>query len=93
MNINIRKRLSLTLSPIYELEISLGNIVARVDEPAGTSCPFAVILKNRLHHNEIKTALTLSPEVEKWENKDRHYPLEAGYVCRISKHVIAGPLA
>lgn len=92
MTIDIRKLLSPTLLPIYDLEISKGNIIERVDKPAGTLCPLAVIFKKTLHYVEIKD-LRLQPEVQKYENKDRHYPLESGFFCKRSRHVVAGPTA
>ena len=81
-----------TLSPIYDLEISLGNKVESIDSPAGTKCPYAVNFKHKLHFDEIKKQLNLSSSVHQWSNKDGHYPLQKGYFCDKYKHSIAGPL-
>jgi hypothetical protein len=80
------------LRPIVELEIRLGNQIVRVDEPAGTLCPFAVIFLNSLHHDLIDSELSISDTVYSWENTDAHYPLESGYKSQSSAHVVAGPL-
>jgi hypothetical protein len=88
----IEKKLSAGLLPILEIELELGNIVARVESPKGTNYSFVVILKNKINHNEISNRLELSSQVKKWENKDRHYDLESGYVCNKAGHAIIGPL-
>lgn len=84
--------LSSPLRPIYELELELGNSISRIDRPAGTKCPLAVIFRKPLHKKEIAESLVLSELVEYWEKKDPHYPMETGYLCRRSRHVIAGPV-
>ena len=81
-----------SLLPIYELEVELGNSIASVDSPAGTNCPFAINFTQRLHHEEINKQLKLSPTVERWTNRDKHYPEQSGYFCSKYKHSIAGPL-
>lgn len=82
-----------SLQPILALELQLGNEIARVDEPAGTECPFAIILRLPIHRTEIESSLRLGSDVEFWECTDRHYPQEAGYFSTVSRHSIAGPLA
>lgn len=84
--------LSDDLLPIYRLEIGFGNEVARIDEPAGSACPLAVIFRQPLHVNEIAKALTLPPSIGYWESRDGHYSMEAGYACAKTGHAIAGPL-
>ena len=85
--------LSKDLKPIYELELQLGNEVLRVDSPAGTTCPLAVIFRDPLHFDEINRHLNLSPSAVRWSNSDSHYPVESGYYSSVSRHAIAGPQA
>lgn len=82
--------LSNDLVPIYDLELKLGNKVLRTDSPAGTICPLAIIFRDPLHFEEIKS-LKLPASVTKWTNDDPHYPLETGFSSSVSKHAIAGP--
>jgi hypothetical protein len=83
--------LSDALKPILEFEIARGNQVVRVDSPAGTECPLAVILKLPLDIAGFQMANELPAGVTTWETRDRHYPLEAGYACERTKHALAGP--
>jgi hypothetical protein len=85
-------KLSKDLLPIYTLELDRGNEVARVDEPAGTNCPYAIIFKKPLHKNEIESELELPPSVQYWESRDAHYGKEAGYYSKETRHIVAGPL-
>ncbi len=75
----MKQRLSPNLQPIHDLELSLGNTVVRVDEPAGSRCPLAVIFKRPLHKTKIESTLSLPPTVKWWESRDPHYPIEGGY--------------
>ncbi len=84
-------QLSTSLKPIYDLELSLGNEVIRVDEPAGSACPFAVVFRLPLHIDEIGSQLELPETVKLWESDDPHYAIERGYVCEESRHAISGP--
>lgn len=86
------RHLSPFLQPIYRLEISLENEVLRVDEPAGTKCPLAVVFKKPLHLEEISTKLSIPQEVEQWENVDPHYPKERGFRCKRTSHALSGPI-
>ncbi len=92
MSTEIDERLCKTLHSIYALEISLGNSIASIDTLGYTKCPFAINFKNRLHFEEISKQLELPESVERWENKDSHYSVQAGYFCNKYKHSIAGPL-
>ncbi|NOZ13030.1 MAG: hypothetical protein GXO69_05200 [Acidobacteria bacterium] len=83
--------LSRHLKPIVKLELKLGNTVSRIDEPGGTDCPMAVVFSRPLHFYEIRKELVLSKVIEKWENRDAHYDLEAGFACRETGHIVAGP--
>ncbi len=54
------------LKQIYTIELSLGNEVKHIDEPAGTSCPLAIIFKDMLHFEQLKEQITLSDNIEFW---------------------------
>jgi hypothetical protein len=82
---------SRNLRPILELEIGLSNVPARIDMPRDAECPRAVVLVAPLHFREIERRLSLSPAVERWESSDPDHPREAGFVCRETGHVLAGP--
>jgi len=86
------EKLSAALRPVLELETSLGNAVKSVEVGAWTSCPLAVVMNQPLHFGEIRERLTLPETVERWENHDTHYSVEAGLVCRETRHTIAGPI-
>ena len=86
------KSLSKHLNPIVELELKLGNAVVRIDEPGGTHCPLAVVFNHPLHFYEIRKKLVLDEVVEMRENRDPHYDLEAGFVCRETGHIVVGPM-
>jgi len=86
------RRLSKNLRPIYEYELQSGNSVVSVDEPAYTDCPLEVVFRDPLHFDDISRYLSLPDAVEKWENRDTHYPLQAGFYCNETKHSLAGPL-
>jgi hypothetical protein len=87
----MKTSLSSDLMPIYQLELQLGNQVARVDSPAGTLCPLAVIFRDPLHLEEIGKRLKTPASVTQWTNDDPHYPLETGFSSSVSRHAIAGP--
>lgn len=84
-------RLCKTLQPILKSELAEGNSIESIDAPAGTSCPLAINLKNKINHVAI-SKLSLVNTVENWQNKDRHYSQQSGYSCTKYKHSIAGPL-
>lgn len=83
--------LSDKLRPIYEYEIGRGNRVERVDRPAGSKCPLAIIFALPLDIQGFVRAHGLPNGVKTWSNRDQHYPLEDGYLCEETKHAIAGP--
>ena len=84
--------LSNTLKGIYDYEIGRGNRVERVDRPAGSNCPLAVIFHAPFDVSGFVTIYGLPDGVKTWENRDRHYPLEKGYVCERTGHALAAPL-
>ena len=84
--------LAKSLSAILAFELARGNTVIRVDRPAGTRCPLAVILARRLDIAGFKASHEFPDCVGTWENRDSHYPLEAGYICERTRHALAGPL-
>ena len=85
-------KLSQDLFAIYQLELSRGNEIERVDEPAGTTCPYAVVFKRPLNRGAIESEVELSASVKYWESRDPHFPQEAGYYSETTRHVVVGPL-
>lgn len=83
--------LSKKLQPIVDFEIGRGNRVERVDRPAGSNCPLAIIFVYPLDISGYTERHGLPKGVRTWENKDRHYPLEVGYFCEETHHAISGP--
>lgn len=90
---NVPADLSSSLKPMVEFEVARGNTVVRVDRPAGTRCPLAVIFANPFDIPRYKATHGLPPAVKAWENRDAHYEIEAGYLCENTRHAISGPLA
>ncbi len=84
--------LSERLVPIHDYELSLGNKVLRMEELIWTKTPLAVVFQHPLHFAEIAQNLVLPASVERWENHDTHYDLEAGFVCTETGHTLSGPL-
>jgi hypothetical protein len=80
------------LRPLLDFELSRGNGIERVDRPAGTRCPLAVILKKPLDFKGYADANGFPSGVSVWENRDAHYPIEAGYVCEKTNQALAGPI-
>jgi len=85
-----KMKLSSGLQQIVDLEIELGNVVARIDEPAGTRSPLGVVFEKPLHLESLNV-LPLPESVYYWESTDPHYEKERGYACRLTKHVVSGP--
>jgi hypothetical protein len=80
------------LAPIRDLELSLGNVIERVDRGVWTACPVAVVLRHGMHFDEIAAQLTIVDAVKRWESRDPHYEFQAGFTCEESRHSIAGPI-
>ncbi len=89
-----RLKLSEDLRPIYDLEMSSGNSILRVDEPAGTLCPLAVVFAQPLKRGKILTELELSGDVVWHENDDPRYEVDgmAGFTSKKTRHFIYGPI-
>jgi hypothetical protein len=85
--------LSPNLRLLYEFELSLGNVVARIDRNLWSSCPLAIVFRDRLHMREAIERLTLAPGVARWENRDTHDGLDAGWRCATTGHALFGPMA
>ena len=85
-------KLSKDLLPIYELELALGNELDRIDEPAGSKCPYAIVFKYPLHKREIDSTLILTSHVRYGETHDSHYGLDTHYFSDESRHAVIGPL-
>ena len=79
------------LRGVYEYEITHGNMVLRIDEPAGTECPYAVIFAEPLKIWGTPDTGNIPKVVEYWESRDPHYARESGFVCTQHRHAIAGP--
>ena len=86
------KFLSNSLKAIVDYELSIGNEIKRIDRPAGTKCPLAVVFKKPLSFRGFIEKNELPAGVERWENKDRHYDQESGYVCEKTRQAMAGPI-
>lgn len=84
--------LSRHLRAIVEYELGIGNEIERIDRPAGTKCPLAIIFKKPLSFNGFLETNKLPEGVERWESRDRHYDQESGYVCTKTRQAIAGPI-
>ena len=82
-----------SLAGALAFELARGNSVERVDRPAGSRCPLAVIMARPLDIVGYTAAHGLPTGVDTWENRDSHYPLERGYVCGRTRHAISGPIA
>ena len=90
---NLKKILNVNLIPIYGHGLNNGNCVSRIDQPAGTKCPLAVIFQNPLQIDKINKLIVSHTNLEFWENTDPHYPFESGYYCKTTQYVIAGPVS
>ena len=86
------KYLSSTLKPIVDFELSIGNEIERIDRPAGTRCPLAVVFKKPLDFRGFEELNGKPKGIDRWENRDRHYDLESGYVCEKTRQAIAAPI-
>ena len=96
MNMNdVRQKLSSDLLPIYEDEIARGNEVLRVDEPAGSLCPLAVVFRLPLERESARLNQSVGDDVYWHENADPHYEVDgmAGFASKKSRQFIYGPIA
>jgi hypothetical protein len=86
------EKLAASLRPVLALETALGNTVKAVEIDVWTACPLAVVMTQPLHFDEIGERLKFPETVERWENRDTHYSVERGLLCRETRHTIAGPI-
>ena len=79
---------------IVEYELDNGNEIVRVDQPAGTKCPVAVILKFPFRIRKSRADGVVSATVSWWEYEDAHYPADwsCGFKSVKSSHAVAAPL-
>jgi len=87
------QKLSPDLRALYEDALATGNVVVRVDEPAGTLCPLAIVFGKPLIRSADGTPRALPPGVRWWENDDSHYEIQAGWQSETSRHILAAPLS
>jgi hypothetical protein len=80
------------LRPVYDYEVAQGNVVTRIDAPAGTECEYAIIFGEPLKSLGIPDCEDPPDFMSHWECRDSHYPIEAGFFCREHRHCIAGPI-
>ncbi|HYE19932.1 MAG TPA: hypothetical protein VEA69_15895 [Tepidisphaeraceae bacterium] len=92
MDTSIPANLSPALRPLADLELALGNTVARTEIDTWSACPLAVVFTHPIHFGDVRARTLLAPSIERWENRDPHYSLEAGYRDPPSRHTLAGPL-
>lgn len=91
---DIRDKLDPVLLAIFDIEIAGGNQVARVDEPAGTLSPLAVVFKNRLNRSRIEESIKVPDHIVWHENDDQHYEINGmgGYASKSTHQFVYGPL-
>lgn len=83
---------SKALLPLAEFELSLGNVINRVDENLWTACPLAIVFARLLHFAKAEARGLNREGVERWESRDPHYRFEAGYVDPATRHTLARPI-
>lgn len=84
--------LSHSLQQIAQHELARGNEIERIDRPAGSASPLAIVFAKPLDFDGFRKGQRLPPNVRTWSNRDRHYDLEDGYVCDTTHHVLSGPM-
>lgn len=89
-----RAKLSADLQPLYDMELEAGNSVVRVDEPAGTLCPLAIVMKNPIDKDRLGKCVQSIPSIFWHENNDQHYEAHGmgGYTSTESRQFLYGPL-
>ncbi len=73
------------------LELANGNTILRIDIPAGSKCPLAIVFCDTLKIWGTPATGEFDPCVRYWESKDPHYEIEAGFICDIHRHVMSAP--
>ena len=80
------------LIAILNYEVSTGNSIVSIDNDAWTNAKLVITLKKPANNNYIDNTFKNNNSVEYWENKDTHYPVQKGYICKKCKCAIASPL-
>ena len=82
----LEAKLSPDLQMIYTLELTLGNVVVRVNDSGQTALPLPIIFKEPLHRAEIEAKIKISPSVT-WYAIGNF----AGYVSVNTRQSLQGP--
>jgi hypothetical protein len=92
---NPLRHLTPALRAICDFELAHGNELAGVDErilPDGRT-GVCVTLARPLDRARLVSAVPAATQAQWWENRDPHYPPEAGYLCARSGQSVVGPAA
>jgi len=85
-----KSKLAEILHHVLDSELQRGNRICRIDEPAGTRCPLAIVFTLPLQ----KIDEHLDRRLRWAEIRDTHYEPVAtgGYFCVKTRHYVYGPL-
>jgi hypothetical protein len=89
----IPEGLSPALVPLLYFELSHENVIIRVDRKQWSNSPLVVVFRDPLHIDAAERELRPGPDnISRWENRDTHYDLEAGWRCNQTGQCLSGPL-